>query len=65
MYEQPTLRQIVNLLLGCIQSGADPDLPVGVHVGDNTAFIDTISVTDDDRFDVWIGATDEDQEETP
>lgn len=61
MHEPLTLRQIVTLLQGCLDAGADPEKPVGVHVGRRVAFVDSVSVTTDpdyDDCDVWIGATD-------
>lgn len=50
-----TLGQVYDLLRCAIVAGADPDLPVGIYVDEHIAFVDSVAVTDDEAFDVWIG----------
>lgn len=60
MSEPLTLREITRLLIGLLDAGADPDKPVALQVGAETAFADTVSVTTDEEYDecdIWIGAS--------
>lgn len=53
-----SLRQIVALLQGCLEAGADPEKPVVLFTGGRYSLVTEISVTTDDHYDecdVWIG----------
>jgi hypothetical protein len=56
--EPLNLRQIVVLLQGCLDAGADPEKPVVLFTGGRYDLVTEISVTTDDHYDecdVWIG----------
>ena len=51
-----TLRQLATLLQGCLDAGADPELPVALCVdNDQVGYVTTVGTTTVDDCDTWIG----------